>query len=129
MVEQTIVYQTALDLIACREQILLHPQQYACEYGTSLLYYEAQMFSLVQGVIVFKGGQFRRTPIRSQYSVNLTAGKDCTYIILRFQKELFGISSMTPISDIDLCMAERLNATRIVYEHEGGIFPLRRRNG
>lgn len=122
MIEQTIVYKSPLSIKDCLDRITESPQQYFCEYGTPLCY-ETQFISLTQGMITFKGGMFRRS-VRSQYKINIAVGKGCTYFILRFHKEMFGVSSMTPISDIDLCMAQKLNAARIVYEYEGNPFPL-----
>lgn len=123
MIGQTIVYKSPLKLNDCIDRILEVPQQYSSECDTPL-YFETQFFSRTQGKIIFKGGMFRRTPIRSTYNISITATKEGTFFILKFDKELFGVSSMTPISDIDLCMTQKLKASRIVYEHEGRLFPL-----
>ena len=123
MVEQTIVYKSPFDLNDCIDRILEAPQQYSCELGTPL-YFEAHFSSRTQGEIVFKGGRFRRGPKRSTYSMSVTATKEGTFFVLKFVKELFGVSSMTPITDIDLCMVQRLKAERIIYKYEGHPFPL-----
>ena len=64
-----------------------------------------------QVLITFTGGQFRKM-MRTQYLMEFLSQENHTLIVLRFQKELFGLPPMTPSSDIDLCMKQKLNAVR-----------------
>lgn len=110
MTDQVLYYESMYTLQECVIQITKEPQQYDCEWGTAL-WYKAERISNTQVLITFTGGQFRKM-MRTQYLMEFISQENHTLIILRFQKELFGLPPMTPPSDIDLCMEKRLNATR-----------------
>ncbi len=108
--DQTLYYESPNNVYECIIQITKEPQQYDCKWGTHLRY-KAESISDTQVLITFTGGQFRKM-MRTQYLMELLPQAEHTSVILRFQKELFGLPPMTPPSDIDLCMEQRLNAIR-----------------
>lgn len=108
--DQVLHYESAYDLHECIAQITKEPQQYECQWGTAL-WYKADRISNTQVLITFTGGQFRKM-MRTQYLMEFLPQEHHTLIILQFQKELFGLPSMTHPSDIDLCMKQKLNAVR-----------------
>lgn len=110
--EQTLCYESAYSLHECINRIIKEPQQYECKWGTSL-WYKAERSSNSQVLITFTGGQFRKM-MRTQYLMEFVPQENHTLIVLRFQKELFGLPPMTHPSDIDRCMEQRLNAVRKV---------------
>lgn len=108
--EQTLYYESPNNLHECIIQITKEPQQYECEWGTAL-WYKTNRVSDTQVLIIFTGGQFRKM-MRTQYLMEFLPKECHTLIVLRFQKELLGLPPMTPPSDIDLCMKQKLNAIR-----------------
>ena len=108
--EQSLYYESTYNLHECIIQITKEPQQYDCKWGTAL-WYKAERLSDTQVLITFTGGQFRKM-MRTQYLMDFQPQENYTLIILRFQNELLDLPPMTPPSDIDLCMKQRLNATR-----------------
>lgn len=108
--DQTLCYESAYTLLECIRQITKEPQQYTCKWGTPLRY-RAEKISQTQVLITFTGGQFRKM-MRTQYLMELLPQENHTQIILRFQKELFGLPPMTHPSDIDRCMEQKINAVR-----------------
>lgn len=109
--DQSLYYESTYNIHECVIQITKEPQQYDCEWGTSL-WYKAEKISATQVLITFTGGQFRKK-MNTQYLMDLLPQEHHTLIVLRFQKEWFGLPPMTPPSDIDLCMKQKLNAVRI----------------
>ena len=110
MVDQVLYYESMYSLQECIMQILNEPQKYSCKWGTDL-WYTAQKLSDAQVWITFTGGQFRKM-MRTQYLMEFLQQEDHTSIILRFQKELFGLPPMTSPLDIDRCMEQKVNAVR-----------------
>lgn len=108
--DQVLNYTSAYDPQECIVRITKEPQQYECELGTPL-WYQAERISDTRVLITFTGGQFRKM-MRTRYIMDLLPQENHTQIILSFQNELLGMPPMTPPSDIDLCMAQRLNAVR-----------------
>lgn len=108
--DQVFYYESTYNLQECIIQIIKEPQKYDCKWGTAL-WYKANKISDSQVLITFMGGQFRKM-MRTQYLMEFLPQEDHTIIILRFQKELFGLPPMTHPSDIDLCMEQKLKATR-----------------
>ncbi len=108
--EQILYYESSDDLYECIKQIIKAPQQYECKWGTTL-WYKADRISDTQVSITFTGGQFRKI-MRTQYLMEFRVQECRTLVVLYFQKELFGLPPMTPPSDIDLCMKQKLNAVR-----------------
>ena len=106
----SLYYESAYNLHECIIQITKEPQQYECKWGTAR-WYKAERLSDTQVLITFTGGQFRRM-MRTQYLMEFLPQENHTLIVLHFQKELFGLPPMTPYSDIDLCMRQKLNAVR-----------------
>lgn len=107
---QPLYYESTYNLHECIIQITKEPQQYDCKWGTTL-WYKAERFSDTQVLITFTGGQFRKM-MRTQYLMEFHPQESHTLIVLHFQKELLGLPPMTPPSDIDLCMKQKLNAVR-----------------
>ena len=105
-----LYYESEYSLYECIMQIIKEPQQYDWKFGTKL-WYEAEKISDTQVLIIFTGGQLRRM-MRTQYIMEFLPQEHHTVIVLRFQKELLGLSPLTPLSDIDLCMKQKLNAVR-----------------
>ena len=103
-------YESPYNVYECVIQIAKEPQRYECNWGTEL-WYKAEKISDAQVLITFTGGQFRKM-MRTQYLMEFLPQERHTLIVLRFQKELFGLPPMAPPSDIDLCMKQKLNATR-----------------
>ena len=103
-------YESPNNIYECIIQITKEPRQYDCKWGTAL-WYKANRISDTQVLITFTGGQFRKM-MQTQYLMEFLPQEHHTLIVLRFQKELFGLSPMTPPSDIDLCMKQKLNAVR-----------------
>ena len=110
MVDQVLHYESRYSVEECIAQIIQEPQQYCCEWGTDL-WYKAEKISNTQVWITFTGGQFRRMKL-TQYLMEFISQEDHTTIVMRFQKELFGLPPMTPPVDIDRCMEQKINATR-----------------
>lgn len=108
--EQTLYYESPYSLYECIIQITKEPQQYECEWGTAL-WYKTNRISNTQVQIIFTGGQFRKM-MRTQYLMEFFPQGSHTLIVLRFQKEMLGLPPMTPPSDLDLCMKQKLNAVR-----------------
>ena len=108
--DQTMCYDSPLNIYDCIIQITKDPQQYECKLGTAL-WYKTEILSGTQILITFTGGQFRKM-MRTQYIMDFLPQENHTQIVMRFQKELFGLPPMTPPSDIDLCMKQKLNAVR-----------------
>jgi len=108
--EQTLYYESPYSLYECIIQITKEPQQYECEWGTAL-WYKTNSISNTQVQIIFTGGQFRKM-MRTQYLMEFFPQGSHTLIVLRFQKEMLGLPPMTPPSDLDLCMKQKLNAVR-----------------
>lgn len=108
--DQALYYESAYNLNECIIRITNRPQQYDCKWGTSL-WYTADRISDNEVLITFTGGQFRKM-MRTQYIMEFLPQECHTQIVLRFQKELFGLPPMTHPSDIDLCMKQKLNAVR-----------------
>lgn len=107
---QLLYYESPYNVYECVIQIAKEPQRYECNWGTEL-WYKAEKISDAQVLITFTGGQFRKM-MRTQYLMEFLPQERHTLIVLRFQKELFGLPPMAPPSDIDLCMKQKLNATR-----------------
>ena len=110
MTNQDIYYESMYNVQECITRITKEPQQYECKWGTPL-WYKAERISNPQVLITFTGGQFRKM-MRTQYLMEFLPQEDHTLIVLRFQKELFGLPPMTHPSDIDLCLEQKLNAIR-----------------
>lgn len=108
--EYTLYYESPNNLYECIIQITKEPQQYDCKWGTAL-WYKTNRISDTQVLITFTGGQFRKM-MQTQYLMEFLPQEHHTLIVLRFQKELLGLPPMTPPSDIDLCMKQKLNAVR-----------------
>ena len=108
--DQSLYYESTYNLHECIIQITKEPQEYDWKWGAKL-WYKAEIFSDTQVLITFRGGQFRRM-MRTQYLMEFLPQENHTLIVLRFQKELFGLPPLTPSSDIDLCMKQKLNAVR-----------------
>lgn len=108
--DQTLYYKSNYNVYECIMRITNEPQQYECKWGTSL-WYQADRISDTQALITFTGGQFRKGA-RTQYLMEFLPQEHHTLIVLRFQKELFGLPPMTHPFDIDLCMKQKLNAVR-----------------
>jgi len=113
--EQTLYYESPNNVYECTIQITKEPQQYESEVGTAL-WYKAERISDTQVLITFTGGQFRKM-MHTQYLMEFLPQECHTLIVLRFQKELLGLPPMTPPSDIDLCMKQKLNALRKKIEY------------
>lgn len=110
MVDQVLYYESKNNIQECITQIIKEPQQYSCKWGTDL-WYKAEKISDTQVWITFTGGQFRKM-MRTQYLMEFFPQEDRTRIVMRFQKELFGLPPMTSPLDIDRCMEQKVNATR-----------------
>lgn len=108
--DQTLCYESPNNAYECINQITKEPQQYECKWGTAL-WYKTNRISDTQVLITFTGGQFRKM-MSTQYLMEFLPQESHTLIVLRFQKELLGLPPMTPPSDIDLCMKQKLNAVR-----------------
>lgn len=108
--EHTLYYDSPNNLYECIIQITKEPQQYDCKWGTAL-WYKTNRISDTQVLITFTGGQFRKM-MQTQYLMEFLPQEHHTLIVLRFQKEMLGLPPMTPPSDIDLCMKQKLNAVR-----------------
>lgn len=108
--DYTLYYESPNSVHECIIQITKDPQEYECKWGTAL-WYKATRISNTQVLITFTGGQFRKM-MRTQYLMEFLPQECNTLIVLRFQKELFGLPPMTPPSDIDFCMKQKLNAVR-----------------
>ena len=109
-VREPVYYESAYSINECILQITKEPQNYDCKWGTEL-WYEAKRISDRRVLITFTGGQFRKR-VHTQYLMDFQPQENYTLIILRFQNELLDLPPMTPPSDIDLCMKQRLNAIR-----------------
>ena len=107
---QTLYYESPHHVDICMNQITKEPQQYECNWGTTLRY-KSNRISDTQVLITFMGGQFRKM-MRTQYLMEFFPKEHSTQIVLHFQKELLGLPPMTPPSDIDLCMKQKLDAVR-----------------
>ena len=110
MTDQILYYESMYNLQECMMGMLREPQRYCCECGTDL-WYKAEKISDTQVWVTFTGGQFRKM-MRTQYLMEFLAREDHTAIVMCFQKELFGLPPMTPLSDIDRCMAQKIKAKR-----------------
>lgn len=110
MVDQVLYYESMYNLQECVMQIMKEPQRYYCKLGTDL-WYKAEKISDTQVLIAFTGGQFRKM-MRTQYLMEFFPQIEHTTIVLRFQKELFGLPPMTSPLDIDRCMEQRIKAVR-----------------
>lgn len=110
MTDQVLYYESTYSVQECISRIIEEPQQYSCKWGTDL-WYRAELISGSQVWITFTGGQFRKM-MQTQYLMEFHPQAEKTLIVLRFQKELFGLSPMTSTMDIDRCMEQRMNAAR-----------------
>ncbi len=108
--DQSLYYESAYSIHECILQITKEPHQYECKWGTEL-WYKAEKISDTQVLITFTGGQFRKM-MHTQYLMEFLPQEQHTLVVLRFQKEMFGLPPMTLPSDIDLCMKQKLNAVR-----------------
>ena len=111
MVEQAFYYESMYNMQECIMRIIEEPQRYSCKWGTEL-WYKAEKISDTQIWITFMGGQFRKM-MKTQYLMEFHPEGEHTSIVLRFQKELFGLPPMTHPLDIDRCMEQKINAVRI----------------
>lgn len=111
MINQILYYESKYNMQECIVQINKGAHQFMCERGT-LLRYSSAKISDSQMLITFTGGQFRKI-VRTEYLMEFLQKDDHTLIILRFQKEFLGLPPMTPLSDVDLFMAQKANAIRI----------------
>ena len=110
MADQALYYESMYNTQECIMRIIKEPQRYSCKRGTEL-WYKAEKISDTQIWITFTGGQFRKM-MHTQYLMELHSEAEHTSIVLRFQKELFGLPPMTSPLDIDCCMEQRVNAVR-----------------
>ena len=110
MVDQALYYESMCNVQECIMRIIEEPQRYFCKWGTEL-WYKAEKISDTQIWITFTGGQFRKM-MKTQYLMEFRPEAEHTAIVLRFQKELFGLPPMTSPSDIDRCMEQKINAVR-----------------
>lgn len=107
----TLHYQTDRTIGECIFEILRHPQEYVCDFGTPL-WYKAVTASETALYITFCGGQFRKMT-RTRYLAEFVSKGDCTEITLRFSDGLLGLGPMTPLMDIDRFMIQKASAVRI----------------
>ena len=110
MVDQALYYESMYNMQECIMRIMEEPQRYSCKWGTEL-WYKAEKISDTQIWITFTGGQFRKM-MKTQYLMEFHPEAEHTSIVLRFQKELFGLPPMTSPLDIDRCMEQKINAVR-----------------
>ena len=110
MKAQILRYQTALPISECTRKILASPHEYECKWRTTLKY-SAEMIDPSKMFITFCGGQFRKS-MRTKYLVEFVSESSNTSVNLSFCSELFGLPPMTPISDIDLFMEQKIAAFR-----------------
>ena len=110
MVDQALYYESMCNIQECMSRIIQEPQRYSCKLGTELSY-KAEQISDTQVWITFTGGQFRKM-MRTQYLMEFHPKNEHTSIVLRFQKELFGLLPMTSPLDIDRCMEQKIGAVR-----------------
>ena len=110
MVDQVLHYESMYNMQECTLRIIQEPQRYSCKWGTEL-WYTAEQVSDTQVWITFTGGQFRKV-MRTQYLMEFHPENEHTSIVLRFQKELFGMPPMTSTLDIDRCMEQKICAVR-----------------
>lgn len=113
--EQVFRYKTSYSPQECVERITKDPQEFKSKRGWCL-WYHAETISDTQLLLTFTGGHCRRE-LRTQYRMKLCPQEDHTLVVLRFQKELMNLPPMTPPQDLDLCMEQKLNASRIDTEN------------
>ncbi len=107
----TLRYQTERTIEECIREILRHPQEYVCDFGTPL-WYKAETVSENALYITFCGGQFRKM-MRTRYLAEFVSEGGCTEITLRFSDGLLGLGPMTPLMDIDRFMLQKAAAVRV----------------
>ena len=110
MVDQTLYYESTYNMQECIMRIIEEPQRYSCKWGTELLY-KSDKISDTQIGITFTGGQYRKM-MRTQYLMEFHPEAEHTSIVLRFQKEMFGLPPMTSPLDIDRFMEQKISAVR-----------------
>lgn len=110
MNDQILHYRTELTPNECIERIMALPWEYECKWGTPL-WYKAEKPSDSVLHITFTGGQFRKM-MHTQYWMRFVPEGDTTMVILQFCRETFGLPPLTPPSDIDLFMQQKINAAR-----------------
>ena len=107
---QILHYQTAKPISECIKRILAMPQEYSDTWG-GFLKYKAEVFEPSKLLVAFCGGQFRKI-MRTQYLVEFTSETSYTSVKLYFLGELLGLPPLTPITDIDLFMEQKIAAFR-----------------
>lgn len=106
-----LIYKSELPIHLCINKIYTKPWIYACRFGTEL-WYKCEIISDNKMIITFTGGQFRRI-MRTQYILEFIEDENNTKIIMTFQNEILGLPALTPKSDIDLFMKQKLDATQV----------------
>lgn len=114
MKTQILRYQTVQPVSECTRNILASPHKYECKWGSTLRYmlkYKVEMIDSSKMYITFCGGEFRKN-MRTKYLAEFVSESSNTSVNLYFCSELFGLPPMTPISDIDLFMEQKIAAFR-----------------
>lgn len=109
----TLLYQTKSSIPDCIRSIVALPQIYF-DYtaGAAVLEYKAQIVGSTSVLITFCGGQFRKF-MRTVYLAVFSVEGDQTLISLHFKRDFLGLPAMTPFSDIDMFMQQKVSAQRI----------------
>lgn len=105
-------YHTNLSVSECIRRINNLPWEYECDLGTPL-WYKCENISQNSILITFTGGQFRKIK-KTQYILEFATKNTFTVVSARFNHELFGMSPMTLVTDIDLFMKQRIDAIRVL---------------
>ena len=113
---QNIRYETDRAIAECIREIMDTPHKYMCASGTPL-WYKVELIESTKLAITFCGGQFRKS-MHTQYLAEFMTVGYRTTVTLHFHSELFGLPPMTPISDIDLFMSQKIDAVRCITDDE-----------
>ena len=74
------------------------------------------MVAPTQLLVSFCGGQFRKS-MRTQYTMEFETIDSQTIVTLSFKSEMLKLPPMTPISDIDQFMKQKMSAVRCTNDH------------
>ncbi|MBR2890732.1 MAG: hypothetical protein IKC09_10710 [Oscillospiraceae bacterium] len=104
-------YDSPLAVDVCMLRIEAMPREYFCDWGTAL-WYQCERITDGKMLVTFTGGQFRKAK-NTQYILEFTSQDNGTLVHMRFIKDLFSMSPLTLVTDIDLFMMQKLEARRL----------------
>ena len=108
---ESIKYVTNISANVCFDRLINPPYIYRGADGSELWYSVEKIYNN-QILIMFKGGQFRKI-MRTQYWIEFVSSNGHTEVILRFYKEMLGLPALTPRTDVDQLMTQKLSASRM----------------